>query len=200
MSTAFAPAGILPADAIPRALLDAIPSYVFVLDGEARILDANRAAIALLGTQGNLLLRRLCGEVLLCVHAHEPPGGCGTTETCKECQIRLGAARAAAGGRIERKLHQMRLETDGKARDFAFLVTAAPIDDGGRRLALLLLEDVTELVALRAVAPICAHCKRVRNDKQFWESVEAWLLRNQGLRFSHGICPECEARHFPPQG
>lgn len=57
---------------------------------------------------------------------------------------------------------------------------------------------VTELEAaldnvktLRGLIPICAHCKKVRNDKGYWEQVETYVRHRTDARFSHGICPDC---------
>lgn len=169
---------------------------VFVLDESARILEANRAAVELLGDRDSLVLRRLCGEVLFCVHARDSEEGCGTTTNCATCQVRQGAATVIAGNALHRKLHRMRLAIEGVERDFAFLVTASPFDYHGRLLAMLVLEDVTELTALRDIVPICSHCKKVRNDKQYWESVEAFLAPRLGMVFSHGICPDCLASEY----
>lgn len=188
---------LLPAGTFPRHLIDAVPSMVFVLDEGAHILEANRAAVELLGDRDSLVLRRLCGDVLFCVHARETHEGCGTTSTCATCQVRQGAAAVIAGETLHRKLHRMRLAIAGNERDFAFLVTASPFDHGGRRLAMLVLEDVTELTALREIVPICAHCKKVRNDQTYWESVETYLAPRLGLVFSHSVCPDCMTTFYP---
>lgn len=44
---------------------------------------------------------------------------------------------------------------------------------------------------LKGLIPICAHCKKVRNDKGYWEQVETYVRLRTEARFSHGICPEC---------
>jgi hypothetical protein len=188
---------LLPAGTFPRHLIDAVPSMVFVLDGTAHILEANRAAVDLLGDRDSLVLRRLCGDVLFCVHARELQDGCGSTTSCALCQVRQGAAAVIAGETLHRKLHQMRLAIDGQERDFAFLVTASPFEHAGRRFAMLVLEDVTELTALREIVPICSHCKKIRNDEKYWESVEAFLAPRLGLIFSHSVCPDCLTTHYP---
>jgi DNA-binding response OmpR family regulator len=71
----------------------------------------------------------------------------------------------------------------------------------GRRVVELqqaLSERVQELEAalahvktLRGLIPICAWCKKVRNDQNFWQQVEVYLSQYGDVRFSHGICPEC---------
>jgi hypothetical protein len=51
---------------------------------------------------------------------------------------------------------------------------------------------------LQAILPICSYCKKVRNDRNYWEQVENYLLKHSGLRFSHGVCPECFKLYAEP--
>jgi hypothetical protein len=62
---------------------------------------------------------------------------------------------------------------------------------------LLILDDVTELMRLREIVPICANCKKVRSDRGYWESVDGYLRRHTDLDFSHGICPDCVEKLYP---
>lgn len=52
---------------------------------------------------------------------------------------------------------------------------------------------------LQGLIPICAYCKKVRSDENFWLQVEAYLARHSDLRFSHGICPDCYDSIIEPQ-
>lgn len=52
----------------------------------------------------------------------------------------------------------------------------------------------TELAELRGCVPICAYCKKIRNDRNFWEQIETFISRHSQAQFSHGICPECKAQ------
>lgn len=53
-----------------------------------------------------------------------------------------------------------------------------------------------EVKTLRGFIPICAWCKKVRDDAGFWSQIEAYVARNTEAIFSHGICPECLAKHY----
>jgi len=44
---------------------------------------------------------------------------------------------------------------------------------------------------LRGIIPICASCKKIRDDEGYWHMVEAYVSRHTGARFTHGLCPEC---------
>ena len=44
---------------------------------------------------------------------------------------------------------------------------------------------------LQGLLPICAYCKKIRDDRNYWRQVESYLTEHSDLQFSHGICPEC---------
>jgi hypothetical protein len=54
-----------------------------------------------------------------------------------------------------------------------------------------------EVKTLQGILPICAYCKKIRNDKGYWDRLEKYLAKHTGARMSHGICPECMKKYFP---
>jgi response regulator RpfG family c-di-GMP phosphodiesterase len=50
---------------------------------------------------------------------------------------------------------------------------------------------------LGGLLPICAYCKRIRDDRDYWKQIEQYLAEHSNARFSHGICPECLKVHLP---
>ena len=56
-----------------------------------------------------------------------------------------------------------------------------------------------ELQQLEGLLPICAYCKRIRDDQEHWGSLEGYIEQRSEAQFSHGICPECYAKHVQPQ-
>ncbi len=79
----------------------------------------------------------------------------------------------------------------------------ARVGVGCRLLALqrALAARVTELEAalasvkqLRGMLPMCAWCRRVRNDADYWQQIEAYVTEHSGATISHGICPDCAAK------
>jgi hypothetical protein len=55
------------------------------------------------------------------------------------------------------------------------------------------LADVNQLGGL---LPICAYCKKIRDDKGYWNQLEAYLQKHTEAQFSHGICPDCEKKLY----
>lgn len=45
--------------------------------------------------------------------------------------------------------------------------------------------------------PICASCKKVRDDQGYWNQIETYLVQRTGAVFTHGVCPECRDKLFP---
>jgi PAS domain S-box-containing protein len=60
------------------------------------------------------------------------------------------------------------------------------------------LEDaLTKVKTLSGLLPICANCKRIRNDQGYWESVEVYVRDHSEAEFSHAICPDCMRALYP---
>jgi hypothetical protein len=58
------------------------------------------------------------------------------------------------------------------------------------------LEDAqSEIKSLAGMIPICAGCKKIRNDDGFWEQVETYIRDRTEAEFSHGMCPDCEKEY-----
>ncbi len=52
----------------------------------------------------------------------------------------------------------------------------------------------SEINQLRDLLPICSYCKKIRNDRNYWEQIETYISNHSNVLFSHGICPECEVK------
>jgi len=57
---------------------------------------------------------------------------------------------------------------------------------------------MAHIKALRGLLPICAYCKKIRDDKQYWQEVEGYVTTHSEAKFSHGICPDCYKKHIQP--
>ena len=139
-----------------RQLLDAIPSYVFLVDRDVTILDYNAAAGAFLATGPQQILRRRGGEVLHCLHSKDVPEGCGRGEFCRNCLIREAVNEAFAGRKCVRHRVRMELLSGRKARELDVLVTASPFTYQGHERVALILEDLGQIMNPRRLNRACA--------------------------------------------
>ncbi|MBD3243692.1 MAG: hypothetical protein GF331_24085 [Chitinivibrionales bacterium] len=98
--------------------------------------------------------------------------------------------------------------------DKVLAVTIAPFPDG----AIIVSQDVTEakraerdmlalidqlhralreIETLRELLPICANCKRIRDDGGYWNGVEEYFGKRSRINFSHTLCPDCARKLYP---
>jgi len=56
---------------------------------------------------------------------------------------------------------------------------------------------ITSLQTLSGLLPICASCKKIRDDKGYWTQIERYIRDRSQAEFSHGICPDCAERLYP---
>lgn len=179
------------------AALDAIPVPIFVVNEQVEVLATNRAAAALFGGHDRDLLRLPTGKILHCMNASTTHTHCGREKACKECVISQAVRTAVRGTEVVRSRCRMQIVHDGAPRDLHMLVTASPYSFEGQRMVLLVLEDMSELIELKALLPICAGCKKIRDDQQYWHHVEQYFQDHLDVQFSHGLCPDCIQKLYP---
>jgi len=60
-----------------------------------------------------------------------------------------------------------------------------------------LQEALAKVKTLRGLIPICASCKKIRDDQGYWKQIESYVRDHSEAEFSHGICPECMKKLYP---
>ncbi len=178
-------------DQLSASILHAMPLPILVVDDDVSILWYNQAAAQVVGAEAVLVLRRRAGEVLHCLHAQETPEGCGRAAACRDCPVRGAVGQALQGQKVIRQRAKMELVHGNIVTPVHLLVTTAPFTFQGKAWALLVLEDISELMELKGLLPICSYCKSIRDDEHYWQSVEHYFKAHLDLDFSHGICPDC---------
>jgi PAS domain S-box-containing protein len=102
---------------------------------------------------------------------------------------------------------------DGKGQKHLLLTTKLPFRDESNQIVGLIGigRDVTErerLIAelqdaladvklLSGLVPICANCKKIRDDQGYWTQIESYIQDRSSAKFSHSICPDCAAKLYP---
>ncbi len=67
-------------------------------------------------------------------------------------------------------------------------------------LVVSLTEALANVKTLSGLLPICASCKKIRDDKGYWNQIENYIRDHTEAEFSHSICPECKKRIYPGIG
>ena len=121
------------------------------------------------------------------------------------------------GRRVER-IETLRLRRDGMAIDVSITVSPIKNSEGDIQGASIVLRDITDrkrqekerlrlieelkealrrVKTLNGLLPICASCKKIRNDCGYWEQVETYIRSRSNAEFTHGICPDCVRSLYP---
>jgi GAF domain-containing protein len=86
------------------------------------------------------------------------------------------------------------------ARNLAELKVALNVRDDLERDLRTLVLDLQHAQAtihdMRALIPVCAWCKKVRDDRGYWEQIECYLAKSTGTDTTGALCPECLEKHF----
>jgi hypothetical protein len=200
-------------DPLLQHIFDALPSMVFIVDTHLRVQAFNAVASELLADKEGDLLERPGGEALGCLNASANPAGCGHGQACAECVVRNCVEEAFAGRRAVRRRTRLELSIGGRTLELFALVTASHLVFEGRQLVLLVIEDFSEIAALRRMIPICCVCKKIREDAACdsmetadagsttgWSRLETYFKTQWGVDFSHGCCPDCYRKAFGEVG
>lgn len=171
---------------------------LFVRRSDGRIIEGNEAALRAYGFGREELLS-------LTIHDLRAP----ETQAAVDRQM----ATASDEGILFETVHHRR---DGSV--FSVEVSSCGVSIAGERVLLSIIRDVTDrkraeaereqlisqlnaalasVKTLRGFIPICAACKKIRDDAGYWQSVEVYVRERTEAEFSHGLCPECAARYYP---
>jgi hypothetical protein len=71
------------------------------------------------------------------------------------------------------------------------------LEEAVRERTIKLERALAEVKTLTGMLPICASCKRIRDDKGYWQQVEDFITERSQADFSHAICPDCVKKLYP---
>ena len=91
--------------------------------------------------------------------------------------------------RAHKQIHELNVDLDRRVNE-----RTAELAKTNRELVATL----AEVKQLNGLLPICSYCRKIRDDKNYWDSVEHYITRHTNSNFSHGICPECYEKHVAP--
>ncbi len=185
-------------------IIDVAP-YPIIIHIEGMVVYANQLAARLVGlSNATLLIGRSImdfvhpehrARVIERLERHEK--GEDLLEFIEECFI------LDDGSSIEVEIASRKIKFKGKD---AILVAGRDIS--GRKIIerereelIRKLEEANrKVLQLEGLLPVCAECRRIKNDSGGWVSIESYLVSHSKARLTHGICPECARKLYPGMG
>ncbi len=76
-------------------------------------------------------------------------------------------------------------------------MTVKEAEEKQKNLVISLRDALAKIKTLSGILPICASCKKIRDDRGYWNQVEAYVRDHSEAEFSHSICPDCAKRLYP---
>jgi PAS domain S-box-containing protein len=167
---------------------------------EGRVRDANQMLLRLLDREREEVIGRPITEMNVWQDPAERERVIGALEasgSVRDFETRL---RRKSGGIIDVLMSMELLEIQGERY---ILTLATDITDRKaaeherEKLIGELQAALAQVKALRGLMPICASCKKIRDDEGYWHQVEVYLRAHSDVEFSHGLCPDCVSKLFP---
>ncbi|MBN2711136.1 MAG: GHKL domain-containing protein [Planctomycetes bacterium] len=126
-------------------ILKAASGLIAVLDKNRQVVAINQAMMDMLGISdpGPTLGLRL-GEVVACIHAHDMPGGCGTSKACRTCGAAIAMVACAKDRSVHEEFCSVTMAHGESARDLFLKVRSFPITLGDNEMIMLFLQDQTQ--------------------------------------------------------
>jgi len=190
-----------------EAIIAAIGDGIRILDPDFRILYENEVHRDLLGDHS--------GEY--CYQAYQ-----GRNSVCEHCPVDISfqdgeihtMERAVQTGNGQRYIEiTSSLLKDSEGRVIAGIEVVRDVterkrlEDEREMLINDLREALAKIKTLKGLIPVCAWCRKVRDDKGYWEELEQYIREHTDADFTHGICPECLKKvtgerneHFDEEG
>jgi signal transduction histidine kinase len=124
-----------------NSLFNTITEIVLIVNEERQVIYSNKRLLEILGVDSvDSILGQRPGEILNCVHSDETPGGCGTTESCKQCGAVIAMLMAQKG---KQAIEECRiLAKDGEAFDLK--ICATPYKHDGKMFGIIALTDISD--------------------------------------------------------
>jgi PAS domain S-box-containing protein len=184
-----------------RSLFDRIPIGLYQTTPQGQIIDANPALVKMLGYPDRMSLHAL---------------NAADTYVNSEARTRWQSIMGREGvvlnyqkelrrfdGAITWVNENTRVIRDNEGHvlfyegSFQDITERKRIEEEREKLIRELQEALAKVKKLSGFLPICASCKKIRDDKGYWNQIEEYIRDHSEAEFSHGICPECMKKLYP---
>ena len=177
-------------EAFNFALFQYNPIFTLVVDRAGRVVKSNKAKIISgdrLPNIGDIMYRDYASKHEINMH-----------QQLMEC-IQTGAIRKFTELRYGNKVLSITISPfpDGAIITSQDITEQKTAELDRIKLIESLQQALSEVETLRGLLPICACCKKIRDDKGYWNHIEAYLRKHAHTEFTHTLCPDCVKQYYP---
>jgi len=180
-----------------KVVLDTIQAGIVVIDPEKHtIVGVNAAAGKMFGAPREAILGSVCHEYI----CPAEKGQCPITDLGQDLDNAERELLTSDGRRIPILKTVVSVTLAGREHlleSFLDITERKRAEEERERLIGQLQDALAEVKTLSGLLPLCSSCKRIRDDKGYWQQIEAYIRDHSEAEFSHSVCPECAKKLYP---
>lgn len=180
-----------------KTVLDTVQAGIVVIDPKTHIIvGANTAAGKMFGAPREQILRNVCHKYICTAEK----GRCPITDLGQNFVNAEVVLLTAGGNEVPILKTVVSVTLAGQEHlleSFVDITDRKQAEKERERLIGELQEALAKVKTLSGLLPICASCKRIRNDQGYWQQIEAYIRDHSEAEFSHSVCPECAKELYP---
>jgi len=180
-----------------KSVLDTIQAGIVVIDPETHVIvGVNAAAGKMVGAPREQILGSVCQKHI----CPADKGQCPITDLGQSLENAEQVLLTAGGKKIPILKTVVSVVLSGREHlleSFLDITERKQAEEEREGLIGELQEALAKVKTLSGLLPICASCKRIRDDQGYWQQIEAYIRDHSEAEFSHSVCPECAKKLYP---
>ena len=180
-----------------KTIMDGIQAGILVVDAKKHVIvDVNPGATELIGAAREKIVGHVCHKFVC--PAEE--GKCPVTDLQQSMDNSERTLINAKGESIPILKTVTRIKLDGRehlVESFLDISDRKQAEEEREKLIAELQDALAKIKTLSGMLPICSACKKIRDDKGYWNQLESFIRDHSEAEFSHSMCPECAKRLYP---
>ncbi|ACS80329.1 PAS domain-containing protein [Maridesulfovibrio salexigens] len=180
-------------------LFDSILSGIIIVDAEEfTIVEVNSTALEMLGRNKNEVIGKVCHNFVCPAERGKCPiADLGQTVDMSE---RILLTAKSGNRNILKTVKTLNIKDKNYyIESFIDITDQKKAELDKEELIKELSEALEKVKVLSGLMPICAKCKKIRDDKGYWNNLESFIEKYSEASFSHGLCPECSDEMYGDQ-